>query len=150
MFHYLFAQFLIICLVNPLCKGFESSDLNVNSVGCQHKSTSGRDYRGAANTTSSGVPCQKWSDTQHFDHPFTSVGGHNHCRNPAGTPFFDQVWCLTNIGPQPCPIPFCPSLKVLDFSLDGDSRPDPENGSFTQASLDQENFPSSFTICSRY
>ena len=67
---YLFAQIWIICLVNPSCKGFESSELN---VGCQHKSTSGRDYRGAANTTSSGVPCQKWSDTQALDHPLTTI-----------------------------------------------------------------------------
>ena len=40
----------------------------------------------------------------------------------------------------------CPSLKLLDFSLDGDWESD-SNGIYTHASLQKENFPSSFTIC---
>ena len=71
MFPYMLARIWIF--INPSCKGFEISELKANAVGCQHKSTSGRDYRGAANTTSSGVPCQKWSDTQALDHPFTTI-----------------------------------------------------------------------------
>ena len=144
MFPYLFAQSLIICLVYPFCKG----DI---AVGCQHKLTSGKDYNGKANVTSSGVPCKTWSDKQPFEHPFTSVGDHNYCRNPVGLGLgasFDQVWCITNIGLQNCSVPFCPPLKVLDFSLDGDSLLD--NGNLTHASLQKENFPSSFTICTAF
>ena len=118
-----------------------------NDVGCQHKSTFGRDYLGGANTTATGIPCQRWSDTQPHDHAFTHVGDHNHCRNPVGTN--DQVWCFT-LDPdhraEQCSVPFCPPLKVLDFSLDNDWKPD-VNKTFTHASVQKENFPSSFTIC---
>ena len=82
MFLHFFAQIWIICLVNHFCKGVESSELNMNAVGCQHKSTSGRDYRGRANTTSSGLPCKTWSHNQPLDHPFTSVGDHQLLREP--------------------------------------------------------------------
>ena len=64
-----------------------------NHIGCQHRSTSGRDYRGTANITEDGIPCQKWSDTQPHDHKDTSVGDHNFCRNPDGD---SKVWCYTN------------------------------------------------------
>ena len=40
----------------------------------------------------------------------------------------------------------CPSLKLLDFSLDGDWESD-ANETYTHASLQKEEFPSSFTIC---
>ena len=118
-----------------------------NDVGCQHRSTSGRDYRGKANTTVTGIPCQKWSDSQPHDHEFTHVGDHNFCRNPEGSPS-TQLWCYTtdpNIKEANCSVPFCPPLKVLDFSLDNDWRPDP-NGSYTHASYQKKTFPSSFTV----
>ena len=85
------------------------------------------------------------------DHDFTYFGDHNYCRNPVGTNDH-QVWCFTN-DPlkkvQNCSVPFCPPLKVLDFSLDNDWYSD-DNYSFTHASLQKENFPSSFTICSAF
>ena len=118
-----------------------------NGVACQYWSTSGRDYKGMANTTAAGIPCQRWSDTKPHDHPFTYVGDHNHCRNPVGT--YDQVWCFTadpEQRAQQCSVPFCPPLKVLDFSLDNNWKPD-ANNTFTHASVQKENFPSSFTIC---
>ena len=43
-------------------------------IGCQNKSTLGRDYIGTANTTLTGLPCQRWSDIQPHDHPFTHMG----------------------------------------------------------------------------
>ena len=67
------------CEENALIAGEE------NHVDCQYKSTSGRDYRGTANTTQGGIPCQRWSDTQPHEHTFTSVGDHNFCRNRVGT-----------------------------------------------------------------
>ena len=48
-----------------------------------------------------------------------------------------------------CSVPFCPSLKVFDFSLDGDWKKD-ANSTFTHASLQKENFPPSFTICAAF
>ena len=46
-------------------------------------------------------------------------------------------------------VPFCPPLKALDFSLDNDDKAD-ENNSYTHASLQKENLPSSFTICTAF
>ena len=119
--------------------------------GCQEKSVSGRSYVGKGNTTSSGLPCQTWSNTETYDHPFAHVGDHNFCRNPNGASQ-TQVWCYT-IGPDHMPdnclVPFCPSLKALDFSLDNDDEPD-KNNIFTHASLQKENLPLSFTICTSF
>ena len=119
--------------------------------GCQEKSVSGRSYVGKGNTTSSGLPCQTWSNTETYHHPFAHVGDHNFCRNPNGASQ-TQVWCYT-IGPDHMPdnclVPFCPSLKALDFSLDNDDEPD-KNNIFTHASLQKENLPLSFTICTSF
>ena len=41
------------------------------------------------------------------------------------------------------------SWKALDFSLDSDGKPD-ENNIYTHASLQIENLPSSFTICTAF
>ena len=118
-------------------------------IGCQQKSTSGRFYAGEANTTVAGIPCQRWLDTQPHNHSYTNVGDHNFCRNPGtGIP---QVWCYTTdpeVRGQYCGVPFCPTL-ALDFSLDNDWKPD-ENKSYTHASLQKENLPSSFTICTAF
>ena len=120
-------------------------------IGCQQRSTSGRTYSGEANTTVDGIPCQRWSDKEAHDHSFTDLGDHNFCRNPNGASQ-SQVWCFTNDPEherQICSVPFCPSLKALDFSLDNDDEPD-ENNSYTHASLQKENLPSSFTICTSF
>ena len=116
MLPYLRIPILIMCVLKMFCQGIQSSEVKGNEdVGCQHKSTLGRDYRGTANTTASGLPCKKWLDTL-----LPSVGDHNHCRNPAGTSSYGTVWCLNDIGPGYCSVPYCPPLKVLDFSLDND------------------------------
>ena len=120
-------------------------------IGCQERSTLGRSYAGGANTTVSGIPCQKWSDTQPHSHSFTHVGDHNFCRNPDGASQ-SQVWCFTTDPGrkrQNCPVPFCHPQKALDFSLDNDCDPD-ENNSYTHVSLQKENLPSSFTICTAF
>ena len=104
-------------------------------VRCLHKSTRGMDYRGTANTTFTGIPCQRWIDTWPNDHIWTHVGDHNYCRNPVG---MDQPqntpWCFANdidFSRQPCSIPLCPTLTVFDLSLD-----------HSRVSLEKENLPS--------
>ena len=129
----------------------QAGDGERRQIGCQEWSTSGRTYRGEANTTVDGIPCQRWSDTQPHDHAFTHVGDHNFCRRPNGVEA-SQVWCYTTdpeVQYQYCQVPFCPPLKAFDFSLDNDWEPD-ENKSYTHASLWKENLPSSFTICSAF
>ena len=118
---------VIVCRVQAIEDG-------TLKIGCQKRSTSGRDYGGEANTTVGGITCQKWSDSQPHNHPFTDVGDHNFCRNPNGAP--GGVWCLTTdprVVWQKCSVPLCP-LKALDLSLDNDWKPD-ENNSYTHASL---------------
>ena len=121
-----------------------------NNNECQSKSMLGRDYRGTSNTTKDGIPCQRWNDTEPHEHPFTQVGEHNFCRNPVEAPV-SQVFCYTTDPSQRyqfCSVPFCPPLKVLDFSLDNDMKPDEEN-EYTHASL-KIDLPSSFTICTSF
>ena len=63
-----------------------------------------------------------------------------------------MVWCYTSdpeIEFDYCPVPFCPPLKAIDFSLDNDFEPD-KNNSYTHASLQKENLPPSFTICTAF
>ena len=140
-----------VCMAIIICTAGTSSKAFVNDAGCQHRSTSGRDYRGIANIAMIGIPCQKWSDTHPNDHMFTEVGDHNFCRNPTGS-LMDSVWCYLNKTDfvwDGCSVPFCPPLKVLDFSLDGDWYTD-ANGTYTHASLQKENFPPFFTICAAF
>ena len=91
--HHLLPRLVTICLAIAICIA-EIPPFVTNDVGCQHNSTSGRDYRGTANTTVDGIPCQRWSDTEPHEHSFTHVGDHNFCRNPIGAPA-SQVWCYT-------------------------------------------------------
>ena len=97
----MFSQVVALCLLINLY-AVESEEL------CQHKSTKGRDYKGAANTTVSGNPCQKWSDVT-WDYPnFSHMGDHNLCRNPIGS-VTDKVWCYTvttDEGWENCSVPF--------------------------------------------
>ena len=140
----------ILALCKHVCSEPIRGQDDRTQIGCQQKSTSGRDYLGEANITVDGIPCQKWSDTEPHDHSFTHVGDHNFCRNPVGDP--DGVWCYTTdpgFRQQYCPVPFCPPFKALDFSLDNDSKPD-KNNSYTHASLQKENLPPSFTICTAF
>ena len=116
-----------------------------DSIGCQHRSTKGGDYKGRANTTRRGIPCQKWTENQ--PNPFTQhLGNHSFCRNPDKS---SGPWCFRSDAKDLmdyCEIPFCPSVKMLDFSLDNDWATD-KNGSFSAARVQKTNLPSSFTIC---
>ena len=144
--------FLIKCLLIFALYSQRSDGQRIHGqIGCQQRSTSGRSYVGEANTTVDGIPCQKWSDTEPHDHSFTHVGDHNFCRNPTGASQ-SQVWCFT-VDPdrdrQNCSVPFCPPMKALDFSLDNDQKPD-ETNSYTHASLQIKNLPTSFTVCTAF
>ena len=123
-----------------------------SQIGCQQRSTLGRDYVGKASTdVADGIPCQKWSDTEPHDHSFTHVGDYNLCRNPKGAGL-SHVLCYTtdpDHEKQNCSVSFCPPLKALDFSLDNDQKPD-KGDSYTHASLKKENLAPSFTICTAF
>ena len=144
---------LILILISSLCYGEKESDekevLPLNQR-CQTRSMYGRDYVGSVNTTKDGTPCQRWSDREPHEHSFHHVGDHNFCRNPYEAPI-DQVFCYTSDPSkryQVCSVPICPPLKVLDFSLDNDMKPDTEN-EYTHASLSLD-LPPSFTICTSF
>ena len=146
-----FFLFLVFfeCL-NHVRSESSQEESNPKHIDCQQRSTLGSEYAGEANTTVDRIPCQKWSDTQPHDHPFTHVGDHNFCRNPDGDS--NGVWCITTDSEvmfQYCSLPFCPPLMALDFSMDNDQEPD-ENNSYTHASLQKENLPPSFTICTAF
>ena len=89
MFFSALSSSLLICVITFACcavgatkpSNSEESDGFQNAMYCQHKSTHGRDYRGRANETATGIPCQRWSDTQPHGHQFTDEGDHNFCRN---------------------------------------------------------------------
>ena len=133
-----------LSIVSSQLRGEEKGEKT--QIGCQQKSTLGRSYVGEANTTVDGIPCQRWSVTG-----LSHVGDHNFCRNPDGIAA-SQVWCYIAdpiVLFQYCSVPFCPPLKALDFSLDNDWKAD-ENNSYTHASLQKENLPSSFTICTAF
>ena len=50
--------------------------ISQNDTDCQLFSTKGRDYRGIANTTVNGIPCQPWSATKsHICPPVYPCGG---------------------------------------------------------------------------
>ena len=122
-------------------------------VGCQERFTLGQDYTGLGNTTKSGLPCLKWTDAK-MNPPFdwSVVGDHNYCRNPHGAGGSDGVFCAkTSSEAEYCAVPFCPKIKILDFSAD-DERPGrmDSNGSYTYASLEKPNLPFSFALCSAF
>ena len=91
-FFSLMLSILVICIAVKVCYREGNLQVGDNDVGCQHKSTIGRDYRGTANTTRTGIPCQNWSDTQPHNHQFTTVGEHNFCRNPENSGV-NKLWC---------------------------------------------------------
>jgi len=84
------------------------------------RTTSGRDYTGTVNTTSSGKQCQNWSsNTTHVsdssfvtddNFPDDSVeAAENYCRNP-DPDHLEGVWCYTmdpGVEWEQCDIPLC-------------------------------------------
>ena len=85
-------------------------------VGCQERFTLGRDYTGWANTTKSGLPCKKWTDTKVNGIDWSVVGDHNYCRNPYGFAGSGGVFCYkTSSESEYCAVPFCPKIKLLDW-----------------------------------
>jgi len=79
--------------------GWDGSDCDHGASEC-YSEPDGRDYRGSVAKSRGGYECQMWSHQQpnahtrsHLNHPMEGLGGHNHCRNPAGEE--KGPWCYT-------------------------------------------------------
>ncbi|XP_070820648.1 phosphoinositide-3-kinase-interacting protein 1 [Chaetodon trifascialis] len=87
VFFSLHAVFLSVAIV-------ESSASNGNQKDCMR--SSGLEYRGEQQSSSSGLTCLNWTNTiRDYDvdiHPDsqTGVGDHNYCRNPDSS---ERPWC---------------------------------------------------------
>ncbi|XP_061672513.1 phosphoinositide-3-kinase-interacting protein 1 [Syngnathoides biaculeatus] len=66
----------------------DGSVLNARQKDCIE--SSGEDYRGDEQTSSSGLTCLKWTNTSTQYDPQTGVGDHNYCRNPDSSA---RPWC---------------------------------------------------------
>ena len=143
--------FLLVIMLSFSAMAWGQKETTVlQDVGCQERFTMGKDYTGQGNTTVSGLTCLKWSDTEDgLD--WSDVGDHNYCRNPHGWGS-DGVFCFkTGSEVEYCAVPFCPKIKILDFSADNErpGRKD-SNGSYTYASVEKSSLPFSFTLCSAF
>ena len=84
---------------------------HISGNNCRH-SLNGIEYLGTINTSSTGSRCLEW---KHFDGsllPFIDeFYGSNFCRMATSTTIqairFEQPWCYTRGGPEPCNVPFC-------------------------------------------
>ena len=87
---------------------------------CQEGDPLGASYLGKTNVTSSGIPCQAWTDTHPHEHSTTDLGEHNHCRNPDQDP--EGVWCYTTDPDkrwEHCSVPICSSTSETPQSHHG-------------------------------
>ncbi|XP_061624380.1 phosphoinositide-3-kinase-interacting protein 1 isoform X1 [Phyllopteryx taeniolatus] len=88
----------------------DSSVLNADQKDCIE--SSGVDYRGDEQSSSSGLACLTWTNASTQYDPQTGVGDHNYCRNPDSS---ERPWCFIT-GPdgtvqkQFCSIQTCREL----------------------------------------
>ncbi|XP_041643698.1 phosphoinositide-3-kinase-interacting protein 1 [Cheilinus undulatus] len=106
MFFSLHVVFLSVVLV-------ESRAANESQTDCM--TSSGVDYRGEQQSSSSGLGCLNWAnstrdyDVNIYPDPQTGVGDHNYCRNPDSS---ERPWCYIagpdgTIQRQFCAIELC-------------------------------------------
>uniref|UniRef100_A0A8C0J727 receptor protein-tyrosine kinase n=1 Tax=Chelonoidis abingdonii TaxID=106734 RepID=A0A8C0J727_CHEAB len=98
----------------------------------------GRFYQGAVNVTTSGIPCQKWSEQVPHLHRRTPQvfpelsNAENSCRNPGGEN--ERPWCYTkdhSVNWEYCSVPLCGEVSISP----GTKKP----------SVETPNLPSSFS-----
>ncbi|XP_064414501.1 muscle, skeletal receptor tyrosine-protein kinase isoform X5 [Latimeria chalumnae] len=104
---------------------FDSKKEQIINIKKEHVTTScykekGRFYQGSVNITSSGIPCQKWSEqAPHFHTRSPEVfpelsKSENYCRNPGGES--ERPWCYTmdrSVRWEYCNIPRCGNAVTL-------------------------------------
>jgi len=81
-------------------------------------------YFGKQNTTKSGIPCQKWTETSPHFHtkfpdkfPNAGLGDHNFCRDPDGN---GQLWCYTTDPDtrfEYCDVQECTAEQIEELSV---------------------------------
>ncbi|EMP30780.1 Muscle, skeletal receptor tyrosine protein kinase [Chelonia mydas] len=98
----------------------------------------GRFYQGSVNVTTSGIPCQKWSEQVPHLHRRTPQvfpelsNAENSCRNPGGEN--ERPWCYTkdhSVNWEYCSVPLCGEVSISP----GTKKP----------SAETPNLPSSFS-----
>ncbi|KAJ1109174.1 hypothetical protein NDU88_006538 [Pleurodeles waltl] len=100
------------------CKKQGSQNVEITSSCFKGK---GEGYRGRANFTSSGIPCQRWdSQTPHKHHFLPEKYGckglqENYCRNPDGS---EAPWCFTTLPGMR--VAFCFQIKRCIDELPAD------------------------------
>ncbi|XP_074850790.1 muscle, skeletal receptor tyrosine-protein kinase isoform X1 [Carettochelys insculpta] len=116
------------------CTRIPYFDFNTENTTTTCYKGNGRFYQGSVNVTTSGIPCQKWSEQVPHSHRRTPQvfpelsNAENACRNPGGEN--ERPWCYTkdhSVNWEYCSVPLCgdgtkkssaetPSLPSSSFS----------------------------------
>ncbi|KAG8455051.1 hypothetical protein GDO86_001317 [Hymenochirus boettgeri] len=108
---------------SKVCTRIPFFELNKENITQTCYKGNGRHYQGIANTTISGIQCQKWSQQlPHLHRRAPEIfpelsSSENYCRNPGGES--ERPWCYTmdpNVRWEYCNVPLCGS-KTASFPV---------------------------------
>ncbi|XP_006626687.2 muscle, skeletal receptor tyrosine-protein kinase [Lepisosteus oculatus] len=101
------------------CTAVPFIDIKKDQVTTKCYNDRGRFYQGFINITSSGIPCQKWSEQVPHSHRLSPEiipelkNSENYCRNPGGDS--EKPWCYTtdrNFRWDNCNVPKCGDVSM--------------------------------------
>ena len=96
-------------------KGKFPTNFIFKDVDCQ--TGKGESYKGTVSRSRRGYTCQNWTANSPHLHNWTSVGNHNHCRNPGEDAHnIGGVWCYTTskfTRWQECNVPKCEDMFTI-------------------------------------
>nr|XP_014426423.1 muscle, skeletal receptor tyrosine-protein kinase isoform X3 [Pelodiscus sinensis] len=113
-------------------------DFNTENTTTTCYKGNGRFYQGSINITTSGIPCQKWSEQVPHLHRRTPQvfpelsNAENACRNPGGEN--ERPWCYTkdhSISWEYCNVPLCGDVSLAP----GTKKPSAETPSLPSSSF---------------